>query len=103
MKWIVYYHDINRDKIDTYNVFKHGRFREDVIKAIKKYKNKDEFAEQLKSELQFYFWSKAEWEIVISPWVGGKNTKSIKIDVYDQVMNNWEIFVDYVWNNKEEL
>lgn len=103
MKWNVFYHDINRDKIGTYNIFKHGGFREDVKNAIKKYKDKDEFAEQLKKELMYYFWAKCEWEIILSPWVGGRNTKDIKIDVYDQVMLNWDVFLDYVWDNKKEL
>ena len=49
----------------------------------------------------YYFWSKAEWEIILSPWCGGRDTKDIKIDVYDQVMNNWDIFVDYVFNSKK--
>lgn len=39
-----------------------------------------------------------EWEVVIGPWCGDRGTKEIKVDVYMQVMNNWDIFVDYVWN-----
>ena len=26
-----------------------------------------------------------------------------KIDAYDQVMNNWERFIDYLWENRDEL
>ena len=26
-----------------------------------------------------------------------------KIDVYDQIENNWDIFIDYLWNNRKEL
>ena len=29
---------------------------------------------------------------------GSMNESAIKVDVYMQVMNNWDIFVDYVWN-----
>ena len=65
---------------------------------------KDIYPAKLKSELLYYFWSKSEFEVIIAPWVGGdKDKDSVKIDVYDQVMNNFEVFVDYVWNNKEEL
>lgn len=104
MKWNVYYYDINHKEISVFNIFDHWSFREYVKKAIKKYKNKEEFAEQLKSELCYYFWSKSEWEIIIAPWVGGDRVKDvIKVDVYSQVMNNWEIFFDYVWNNREEI
>lgn len=100
LKWYVYYHDWNGSEIKTFNIFNHGSFREDVEKYLKKYKNKEEFAKRLRSSLSYYFWSKCEWEVVITPWVSNRNTEDIKIDVYDQVMNNWDIFVDYVWNSK---
>lgn len=29
--------------------------------------------------------------------------KKKKIDIYDQVMNNWDVFIDYLWNNRKEL
>ncbi len=100
LKWYVYYHNVNSQVIKTYNIFNHCGFVQDIEKYFKKYKNKEEFAKKLKSSLMYYFWSKAEWEVLIYPWCGGRNTKEIKIDVYDQVMNNWDIFVDYVWNSK---
>lgn len=100
LKWYVYYHSINSQTIKTYNIFNHYGFVQDIEKYFKKYKNKEEFAEKLKSSLMYYFWSKSEWEVLIYPWCGGRDTKEIKIDVYDQVMNNWDIFVDYVWNSK---
>lgn len=100
MKWNVYYHDINRNKMEVFNVFNHSSFRKDVEKHLNECTGKEEFAERLKRSLSYYFWCKAEWEIIISPWVGGRNTKEVKIDIYDQVMNNWEIFLDYVWKEK---
>lgn len=129
LKWNVYYHAFNDKEIKTFNIFNHGRFREDVEKHLKKYKDKDEFAEKLKSSLMYYFWSKAEWEVVITSWVphitmseldrlNAEREKNIKeynrepyslyvnpdvgekIDVYEQVMNNWNVFLDYVWNSK---
>lgn len=102
MEWNVFYHDINTQKIRTINIFDHHRFSEDVQKSLKKYKDKDEFAKALKSDLMYYFWSRAEYEIIISPWCGGRNTEDIKVDIYTQVMNNWNVFLDYVWNNKGE-
>ena len=50
----------------------------------------------------YYFWSKCEWEVLISPWVGG-NDEEIKVDVAWQIMNNWDVFVDYTWNNRKKL
>lgn len=141
MKWDVYYYDINRNKISTFNIFDHWSFREYIKKAMKKLKIKEEFAEQLERELQFFYWSKAEWELVVHiedsriyliPWCGCRNPEGVKIDVtdndtfnwkdfaelhtkrqrygneakidiYDQVMFEWDKFVDYVWDNKKRL
>lgn len=104
MVWNVYIYNINKHKIEIYNIFEHGGFYKYVREAIKNNKNKEEFVEQLKSELLYYFWSKAEWEVIITSWCGGDKEKdAIKIDVYNQVMLNWDSFVNYVWNNKEEI
>lgn len=101
MKWNVFYHDINKQTITTLNIFNHWKFNEDVQKNLKKIQDKDEFAKALKSNLMYYFWCKSEYEIIISPWCGGRDTKDIKVDIYTQVMNNWDVFLDYVWGNKE--
>ena len=129
LKWYVYYHDFNGKKIKKFNIFNHCGFRNDVETYLKKYKDKDEFAEHLRRSLFYYYGSKSEWEIVITSWVPHITTSeldrlnaereetlkkygrepyslyvnpdvAIKIDVYNQVMNNWEIFLDYVWNSK---
>ena len=104
MKWNVYTYDSNRKKIADFNIFEHRTFVEYVKDAIEKIENKEVFANQLKTELAYCFWSKSQWEILITPWVGGDRERdAVKIDVFDQVMMNWDIFVDYVWNNKEEV
>ena len=101
MKWNVFYYDINRKKITTYNIFDHGTFLKYVKEAIDKCETKEALADQLKSELQYFFWAKAEWELLFYPWVGDEKAV-VKIDVYNQVMNNFEIFVDYVWGFRGE-
>lgn len=100
LEWNVFYHDINKQKITTLNIFNHWKFREDTEKNLKKIRDKGEFAEKLRRDLMYYFWSKSEYEIIISPWCGGRDTNDIKVDIYTQVMNNWDIFLDYVWNSK---
>ena len=100
LTWNVIYHSVNEDRIKTFNIFDHGGFHEELKKLYRKYPAKEEFAEELRKSLGYYFRSKCEWEIIIGPWCGGRNTEEIKVDVYWQVMNNWEIFVDYIWNAK---
>ena len=78
------------------------------------------FAPEFKNNLMYYFWSKCECEIILTNWptsfkVDIKNLDATKhdyrdsidlevaekIDMYDQVMNNWQLVLDYVWNNLE--
>ena len=89
--------------IEPHNVFDHGGIRKDIAKAVKQRKNKEEFAEILRSSLMYYYWSKAEWEVIISPWCGGFNTKDIKVDVFEQVMLNWDLFLEYTWNERKNI
>lgn len=104
MEWNVYYHEINLDEIKTFNIFDHYYFVIDVQKAISKVENKEDFESKLKSELFYYYGSKAEWEVIITSWCGGNRERnSIKIDVYNQIMMNWNIFVDYCWEHRKEL
>ena len=99
--WNVIYHDINRGEICIFNVFKHSGFVADIKDHFRKCKTKEEFAYELRRSLLYFFWAKSEWEVLVSPWCGGRETEK-KIDVYWQVMNNWDIFVDYVWSTHKE-
>lgn len=101
MEWNVYYHDSNAKKITKWNIFKHGSFRKETYDLLKSDLNKEEFIEQLKRSLMYYFWSKSGYEVLILPWIG--EAEDIKIDIYDQIMMNWDKFVNYVWSNKEAV
>jgi len=104
LEWNVIYGNFNSGKIETYNIFNHYRFHEDCVKNAKKNRdNKEAFAERLKLDLKYYYWSKCEWEVIVSHWPPAERFHDEKIDVYDQVMNNWQIFLDYVWEHRKEL
>ena len=100
MEWNVYYHDINRKQITTFNIFRHGRFREDVQEYLRKYNDKTEFAENVRRSLSYFFWCKSEYEVLIRAWCGGNGDEEVKIDIYSQVMLNFDKFIDYVWSQK---
>lgn len=103
MKWNAYYYNTNKREIEIFNIFNHIIFSKNVEKHLKECNDKEEFGKALNMELMYYFWSKAEWEIIITPWVGGDREKEAKkIDVYKQVIANWDIFLDYVWSYKEK-
>lgn len=130
LEYYVYYHNFNGRSIEKFNIFDHGRFLEDVKKDLKKYADKEGFSERLRGHLFYYYGSKCEWEVVITSWVphitiselnrlNEEREKTLKKynrepyrlyvnpdvgekqDVYEQVMLNWNLFVDYVWSQKK--
>lgn len=104
LEWNVYYENFNAREIQETNIFSHGSFLTDLKKAHKKYKdNREAFEKEVKSSLMYWYWSKCEWEIIISDWPPSDRVPAIKVDVYDQVMLNWNVFMDYLWEHREEL
>jgi hypothetical protein len=99
MVWNVFYHNTNSKKIEFFNIFNHWRFREAVEKALKKSKSREELEQKVRSELFYFFNSKFEWETLITSFPEDVN-KTIKVDVYWQVINNFDRFIDYVARNK---
>lgn len=96
MEWYVYYRDINHNAIKPYNVL-HGRY--DAIKKMKKKcETFDEFSKALRSEMMYYYWSKFEWELTVSAYGPTDGSEAIKIDVFDQLVLNWDKFVAYCWD-----
>lgn len=129
MCWNVYTNDMNRH-ITVFNIFRHIGFYRSVVDDLKKSNTKEEFSEPLRRNLFYYFGSKCEWEVVITDWPShikikeldrlneereksrelyGRDPYSLyvnlepgkKVDVYWQVYNNWDIFLDYVWSHKQ--
>lgn len=126
MIWHVYVENTRTKRIEIYNIFEHASFKKDIEKAYAICKTKDEFVKQLEKSLMYYFWSKCEWEVIITEWpthirlrevdrlqnekneyyekwghlphsLGVNLSVAEKIDVYDQVKLNWSAFVDYTW------
>lgn len=104
MEWYVYIYDINKNEIKKFNVFNHWKSEEDTKKNLKKYKNKEEFSEQLRKDVMYYFWSKSEYELIItltedgrvllSPWCGCRNPEEATIDVTDDSSFDWRGFAE---------
>jgi len=130
LEWYVYEYAHHHNEMREFNVFHHGSYMADIEKLLKADVTKEEFAEKLRRETMYYYWSKAEWECVVTdtvPHIGRKELDRIihecyldrtigsapkryshanlsdaeKIDVYDQLSLNWDAFVDYVWSFKK--
>ena len=115
------------------NIFEYNyKFLEDLLIAKQKYNdNFEKFAEEVRKSLQYCYWSRSEYETIITSWPPyieseeldrlnkEKETHlekygnfyrevvelnvSYKIDIYTQIMMNWDRFIDYIWNNKHLL
>ena len=126
----VYFEDFNNRSIVTRNVFDHQTFLEMLYDAKKNCEdNFTLFSEKVKRALQYCFWSKSEYEVVITSWPPYVESEEIdklarekeerlksnysgfrrstvclsveeKVDIYDQVMLNWDLFIKYVWENR---
>lgn len=103
MHWRVFVEDFNGKRIEEYDIFNHGSFVEDVRKAYRKHRTDfDAFAERVRGLLFYYFNSKCQWEVIVSAWPPSERVPERKIDVYEQVMLNWDVFTDYVWTRCHE-
>lgn len=102
LKWEVVDFDSNIQKITRYNIL---RYREDDIKKLKKKcGTKEEFAEELRKQLMWRYWSKAEHELIISrtedgrillsPWCGCRDEEKAAIDVTNDESYDWKGFAD---------
>lgn len=99
--WMVTNYDFNANKIIYYDVLK---YRYDFIKKLKKKcETKEEFDDNLRREMMYYYWSKCEAEIIIkqtddnriilSPLICSR-PEDIEIDVTDRTDFDWLGFAD---------
>ena len=102
IKFLVKHYNCNACKIEDYDVLK--RREPEIKKLKKKCATKDEFTESLRREFMYRFWSKAEWELIItknedgsiilSPWCGCTDPDGCSIDVTDDKSFDWSGFAD---------
>lgn len=100
LSWKVKNYDVNRNVIEDYDILD---YREDFIKKLKKKcATKEEFAEQLRREFQWQYWSRCEYELIIRltedgrvillPWCGSRNPEDVAIDVTEDTSFDWKGF-----------
>ena len=102
IKLLVKYYNTNGNRIEDYDVLKRREF--EIKQMKKKCATKDEFAELLRREFMWRFWSKAEWElivtkgedgrVVLSPWCGCVVHDSCSVEVTDDKSFGWSGFAD---------
>ena len=130
--WNVYCLNNATHEIEPRNVFYHYGFLKDLYKLKKQYLKKgdfrfDDFIKEVERDLKYYYWSKYEWEIVLTIWPPRIEEEELerlkeeretttkegqhlylqdvrlhvskKVDIYEQVKMNWDAFVEYLRNN----
>ena len=130
MIWNVYRENFNRGVIVKYNIFDNISFADDIIKLLNEGITKDDFEDKLRQVLFYYFGGKTEYETVITSWPVYINRTEFyrlyndfgqykirncfpykiniapevgkKVSICDQVLMNWEQFVEYLWSNKDK-
>jgi len=101
LKWYAFYYDWNGHKLERTNVLG-PRFTEDILKRIKRDKinTYEDLKEGIKRELMYYYWSKAEYEVLVTDLFPKDYedfcNNSIKIDIWYQLEPNLDRIVEYV-------
>lgn len=106
IQWLVFREDFNGRKIVYFDIFNHSYFLEDIRKLIRSIDSREKFLEEVRNKLRYYFWSKCEYEVIISGWPPPREDsgfKNRKVDIYEQVMMNWDAFSFYIWEYRWEL
>ena len=127
LEYWVWREDSNRRQILPYNVLSKGLLDE-LFEYKKQCVDKDDFKELVDQKLRYYYWSRAEHEIVMVDWPSHitvqehykldkelkEHTKEYgaepyrlnyspdvgrKVDIYEQITLNYNIFIDYLWEN----
>lgn len=111
--WKVLYDNPNTRKIEFVNIFEFGQFKpiltgleKLVKKSVKEHGGmtdevREEFNKELDSNLMYYFWSKCEYEVIVSEWPPARDpSKAVdrKVDIYSQLHENFGHFSEVVWN-----
>lgn len=106
LNWYVYRENYNTKEIEIFNIFEHTRFKNEVISLINNKLTKEEFKEKIRSLLFYYYAFKCEYEVVLTsfPYHIKDNNLTVgrKIDIYQQVMLNFEQFINYLWSMRNE-
>ena len=111
LKFYAFTYDWNTKSLEWTNVLG-DRYKEHLVKALKikteerRIKNRDELKENLRQYLFSYYASRAEYEVLVGDLLSEINPakyvdEMVKLDVYNQVIKNLDVMVDYIINTME--
>lgn len=96
--------DQNNQTVENYVPFSYKCWLKEIKSIKKKCNTKEKFYEELRREVMWRYWSKAEWELIVtktadgrvilSPWCGCRNPDESAIDVTDDASFDWVSFAE---------
>lgn len=102
MMWNIFWNNPNTNTMEVRNVFELSvRFNRelDTIRN-RTYTSLEDFSLDLRHAAQYAFWSRCEYEILLCPWpYYPEQDTERKIDVFDQLILNWDLFASYTFEN----
>ena len=99
MEWYVMNWNVNRDRLENFNIFNSSRFSDGVADMRGKIWNSvDEFVETLDLQLKCAFWCKAEYEVMVGDLFVNDCNNLTRVDVYSQVKPNIMQLARYILN-----
>lgn len=94
LEYYVINYNFNDKKVERVNIF-YKKIIDDVKKMLDNFINYEDFKNKLNSEFKYYFWSKAECEIVVGDLCNHSEEDLKKIDIYYQIEKNLDIIAKY--------
>lgn len=91
----VIHYDINRQQFESYDIMPQ------LMAECKNFKSRTEMEEYIRQMSIYYFWAKCEHEVILKDCLN--NDISKKIDVYWQIMNNFDLVVEIFEQNLLEM
>ena len=101
LNWYAFYWDCNSNSLERTDVI-HSDLIDDVKKAIKKGQDFNQIKEIIRCNLMWYYWSKSEWEVLVSDLHMCEDSPKHnveKIDIYYQLEPNLDRITEYMINN----
>lgn len=98
LEWYAFREDFNRNELERFNVLGTW-FAEDILKRIKRDKidSYDKLKNEIRSELMYHYWSKAEHEVIVRGLHYREDRDNeFKIDVWYQLEKNLDRITEYV-------
>ena len=108
MEWYVLNYNLNKRKLEYYNIFNNVRFSEgieDILNTLRLYPDRwyEDFKEAVKIKLMSAFWCRREYELSIGDAFDDDLDNYEKIDIYSQVLPNLDHLCNYILNEALSL